>query len=212
MPIELARNLRWTRMSMQRLYCTAQTLWVHEPIRWLSTICIAAFVGIAAGKVVLGFSGSVSVVDGASMEPTYSSGARVVTTPISTELCRGDIVLLEDGDKEFALKRIVGMPGETVHIWRGYVFINRRLLREPYLPKYTYTYPDERVGKIVFVLGPDEYFVLGDNRTRSIDSRTYGPLDRKRIKNRVPLPEGTPRAKTEALTLPAEGKRTIRPL
>ena len=187
-------------------------LWRNKPCRWLTTVCFAAFLGIAAGKTVLGISGSVSVVDGHSMEPTYHSEARVLTTAISTPLLRGDIVTLDDGREHYALKRIVGLPGETVTIWRGYVFINKCMLYEPYLPKHTYTFPDDTIGTFVFVLGPDQYVVMGDNRTESVDSRTYGSVEREKIKNRVPLPETFERPSFMPYTLPAPGKSTIRAL
>jgi len=66
--------------------------------------------------------------------------------------------MLDDNEGEFALKRIVGLPGETVVLWRGYVFINGRMLVEPYLPKYTFTFPDEKAHRNTFKLGENEYF------------------------------------------------------
>ena len=183
-----------------------------EPWRWSFTMILAALVGIAAGHTVIGSLGSIAVVDGLSMAPTYQSGARVYTAPLSTPLQRGDIVLVDDGKKEYALKRIVAMPWETVQIWRGYVFINRKMLVEPYLPKYTFTFPDEHNQRMFFHLGDDEYFVLGDNRLISADSRTYGPVTGAHIKSRVPLPESAIRAHVAPFTLPDEGKRTIRSL
>ncbi len=196
---------------MRLSFWALRQLWKNEPFQRLASIGLAAFLGIAAGRTVIDtMSGCVSVVDGCSMVPTYQPGARVYTGPISDPLERGDIVLLEDGGKEYALKRIVGMPGETLILWRGYVFIDRKLLREPYLPKYTYTFPDARSERFVFELGPEQYFVLGDNRLNSDDSRVYGPVERKRIKSRVPLPESAVRAGFAPYTLPTEGKRTIR--
>jgi signal peptidase I len=212
LPLSLASNLQQRPATMPCLQRLAQQFWRNEPCRWCLTVASAACLGIAGGKTVLGISGSVSVVDGQSMEPTYGPGARVYMVPVSAKLRRGDIVLLQDGDNESALKRIVGLPKETVCLWRGYVFINRRLLREPYLPKHTYTFPDESSERFVFVLGPDEYFVLGDNRTCSIDSRSYGPVETRRIKSRVPVPESYPQPSLTELTLPDVGKRTIRPL
>ncbi len=197
---------------MMQLYRFCRQLWQKAPCRWFVTIALAAFFGIAAGHTVIGSLGSVSVVDGSSMAPTYQSGARVYTAPIGTPLQRGDIVLVDDGQKQFALKRIVGLPGETLQLWRGYVFINRKLLREPYLPHYTYTFPDERSRHFAFKLEEGEYFVLGDNRLCSTDSRYYGPVERSQIKSRVPMPEDAVRAKLVAYTLPERGKRTIRPL
>jgi signal peptidase I len=101
------------------------------------------------------------------------------------------------------------MPGETVQFWRGRVFINKQLLSEPYLPKHTYTYP---LGEWVeFHLGDCQYFVLGDNRPCSADSRTYGPLARDQIKRRI-LSAGELRAEFRPYTLPAMGKMLIRPM
>lgn len=195
---------------MRKLYGVAQNLWKKEPCRWLITICVAALLGVAAGRTVIGsVSGSVSVVDGVSMVPTYQPGARVYTGPIASVLQRGDIVLIDDHEKDYALKRIVGMSGEKVELWRGYVFINGRMLIEPYLPKYTYTFPDERTETYIFRLRDDQYFLLGDNRPYSEDSRHYGPVERKQIKSRVPWPASALRAHLSDHTLPAEGKRTI---
>lgn len=191
------------------MYHLATSIWSKKPLRWLITVVFAAALGIAGGKTVIGLSGSVSVVDGTSMVPTYQPGARVFTAPINGEPARGDIVLVNDGKSEYALKRIIGLPGETVQLWRGYVFINCRMLREPYLPKYTYTFPDECTELSRLKLRNGEYFVLGDNRTCSIDSRRYGPVQRDAIVSRVPAPEGSMRAYCDNFTLPPRGKRGI---
>jgi signal peptidase I len=196
---------------MRQIYRLSLKVWRKEPCRWLITVVIAAFIGIAAGHTVLGSFGSVSVVDGQSMAPTYQSGARVYTTPISTPLARGDIVLIDDGKKEYALKRVIGLPGETIALWRGYVFVNCRMLAEPYLPKYTFTFPDERRETRIFRLENEEFFVLGDNRIFSVDSRFYGPIERSRIKSRVPATPGELRPRFVPFTLPVDGKRSIRP-
>jgi signal peptidase I len=182
---------------MRHIYRVSQSLWRRFPYRWLIVAAIAAVAGIAAGHA---FIGSVAVVSGTSMAPTFPSGAWVYAAPISTPLDRGDVVVLNDGQKEYAVKRIVGLPGETVHIWRGYVFINRKVLLEPYIPKRVYTFPLERLA--VYVLGDDQYFVLGDNRPCSADSRAYGPVERKKIKQRIQLPEGAPRAHAGNYSLP----------
>jgi signal peptidase I len=195
-----------------REFLWTENLWRTQPHRLLLAVGLAAMVGVAGGRTVLAIAGSVSVVDGKSMAPTYQPGTRVLTEPISKPLERGDIVLVDDGSKDYALKRIVGMPGETVQFWRGYVFIDQMMLREPYLPKFTYTFPDERTQVCTFKLAEGQYFVLGDNRLCSFDSRNYGPVARKQIKGHVPMPEHPLRAEFAAYTLPASGKRTIRPL
>jgi signal peptidase I len=170
-------------------------------------VALAGLAGVAASRA---FIGSVAVVDGTSMSPTFPSGTRVYTAPISSPLERGDIVVLDDGNKEYAMKRIVGMPGETVHLWRGKVFVNRKMLAEPYLPKHTFTCATERQS--VFILGGDQYFVLGDNRLYSSDSRTYGPVGRDHVKRRIVTVDGAPRAEFRPYTLPAAGKTLIRAL
>ena len=87
------------------------------------------------------------------------------------------------------------------------------MLVEPYLPKHTYTYPSERVRRgATFILREGEYLVLGDNRLYSSDSRYYGPVHRKQIKRRVPLPDDFVAAYFAPYTLPAYGNTIIRPL
>lgn len=186
-----------------------QKLWKNLPWRMLIGSAFAVVLGVGAGRV---FIGSVYVVEGTSMDPTYSPGTHLYGTPISTSLERGDVVLLDDRKAEYAVKRIIGLPGETVQIWRGHVFINRQMLVEPYLPKHTFTYPMEQMRRgATFIVGEREYFVLGDNRPCSSDSRAYGPVERKQIKRRVPLPDNFICAYFAPYTLPAYGKTLIRP-
>ena len=193
---------------MKRLRSLGRYFWRQPRRWWLAAIC-GGLVGIATGHT---FKAPVSVVDGASMAPTFEPGAHIFCLPIASPLERGDVVLLDDRSEEFALKRIVGMPGETGHIWRGYVCINRVMLREPYLSKFSFTCPDERSGAYSFQLANNQYFVLGDNRLCSRDSRAYGPVNREQIKSRVSLPENAPRAEFARYTLPASGKNAIRRL
>lgn len=201
----------WKACQMQRL--STWTGRTGTPGFWRVTVAIlfGLFVGVAAGRTVIAFSGSVSVVDGESMSPTYAPGARVMTVPVTGELERGAVVMLDDG-KGMALKRVVGLPGEVVQFWRGYVFINGRMLREPYLPKYTFTFPDERRETFRAELGEGEYFVMGDNRVYSVDSRAYGPVCASQIRSRVARSESDLEAQLASYTLPEDGKRCIRKL
>ena len=199
---------------MKDLYRLGRRFGGFKTFRMLIALLFAAIAGIAAGRTVVhSVTGSVWVVDGKSMSPTFQSGSRVYTGPIAGDLHRGDIVLLNDGHKEPALKRVVGLPGETVELWRGQVFINHRLIREPYLPRHTYTFPNPKNGVCSFKLGESNYFVLGDNRLWSEDSRAYGSVMRGEIKSMVP------RSETEfsepafaPFTTPAAGKRMIQAL
>lgn len=101
---------------------------------------------------------------------------------------RNDIVVIKDpSDGAFVVKRIIAMPGETIFFKDGRVYVNGQKLSEPYvLPgKYTFIYSAAHEQKIV--CGKDQYFVLGDNRDNSFDSRMYGPVLRQNILGPVML-------------------------
>jgi len=195
---------------MGQLYRLIGKLWGNPPSRVSIAAALAVVLGVSAGRA---FVGSVYVVDGTSMDPTYPAGTYLYGTPISTKLERGDVVLVDDGKEDCVVKRIIGLPGETVQLWRGRVFINRQMLVEPYLPKHTFTYPMEQARRgATFILGEKDYFVLGDNRLHSADSRAYGPVERKQVKRRVLLPDNFVCAYVTPYTLPAYGKSLIRPI
>lgn len=195
---------------MAFVWQSAMELWRRPACRLLLAVVTAAFLGVAASH---SFIGTVAVVEGSSMMPNYPPGTRVYAAPISTRLERGDVVVLDDGKEDYAVKRIIGVPGETVQLWRGAVFVNRKLLIEPYLPAHTYTYPNEHGRRgATYVLNESQYFVLGDNRPRSVDGRAYGPVERSRIKMRVPSPTDFICAYFGAYTLPNPGQTVIQPI
>ena len=92
-----------------------------------------------------------------------------------------EVVVLRDPlDSGYSVKRIIGCEGDVIHFEEGKVFINGKRLYEPYLTPKTLTYPSPyRSGS--FTCGKDQYFVLGDNRNYSLDSRCYGVIKRSEI-------------------------------
>ncbi len=130
------------------------------------------------------------IVRGASMEPTFHDGEYLIVDEISlrfNELKRGEVVIFRypKDPKSFFIKRIIGLPRETIVIRDGRVYLSKsgedlELIDEPYIGDEVFTMPDKAV-----VLGDDEYFVLGDNRPYSSDSRAWGPLDLKYIIGRT---------------------------
>lgn len=130
-------------------------------------------------------------VKGASMEPTFDDGNYILIDEITyrfREPQRGDITVFRfpQDRSQFFIKRIVGMPEETVEIKNNTVIVyneqNPRglVLNENYLSS-----DQQTLGNFRIKLDPDEYFVLGDNRLRSSDSRIWGPVNRSLITGRV---------------------------
>lgn len=123
------------------------------------------------------------VVDGASMEPTFHTSERVIVDRLSMLLggpSRGEVIVLESPqvDGELLIKRVIGLPNERVVINYGRVYINGTLLEEPYVDEFCTSMGCN--GE--WLLGPEEYFVLGDNRSHSYDSHSFGPVPASSIK------------------------------
>jgi signal peptidase I len=89
-----------------------------------------------------------------------------------------------DGEEMIIIKRVIGLPGERVRIENGHVYINDRQLEEPYLPESVRTYPHNPDYANV-LLGEDEYYLLGDNRENSQDSRDIGAVSRGDIEGKL---------------------------
>lgn len=131
-------------------------------------------------------------VRGASMEPSFEDGEYLIIDELSyrwREPRRGDVVVFHypDDPSQFFIKRIVGLPSETVRVEEGSVVIYNNQFRQgvvldesPYLMEGTRT-----SGQSHVTLAEEEYFVLGDNRGSSSDSRSWGPLKRRQIVGRA---------------------------
>lgn len=130
-------------------------------------------------------------VKGNSMYPTYHDGEYILTDKISYRLNkpeRGDVIVFKspkDQEVDF-IKRIIGLPGETVKVTNGKVYVNNKQLSEPYLPASSVTRPGlfSREGTAITVTS-DNYYVLGDNRDHSSDSREWGLVNTDEFIGRV---------------------------
>ena len=130
-------------------------------------------------------------VDGQSMAPTLADSDRYllnrwiyrVHEPRLEEI----VVLRDPRDDAYLVKRIVAKTGDRVYLKGGRVFVNGKLLKELYLPPGTRTYGDPRYREQLWICGVNQYFVLGDNRDNSADSRLYGAVPRRYILGRLML-------------------------
>lgn len=130
-------------------------------------------------------------IKGASMSPNYPDGEYLLTDKVTyrfKEPKRGDIIVFEapTNDGQEFIKRIIGLPREEISVQNGGVFINGKKLQEPYIAEGMETssgvFLEE--GEKVFV--PEgEYFVLGDNRPHSSDSRSWGFISKEKITGRA---------------------------
>ncbi|MBI1839212.1 MAG: signal peptidase I [Candidatus Colwellbacteria bacterium] len=143
------------------------------------------------------------VVQGASMEPNFSDDDYILIDEITyrfREPLRGEVIVFRNprNESEFYIKRIVGLPGEEVVIGPKKVTIDGKVLDENYLE-----FTSDSAGEHVFSLHAGEYFVMGDNRPQSFDSRSWGPLKANEIIGSVRL-RFWPLTKVQLFSLPAE--------
>ena len=141
-------------------------------------------------------------ITGNSMAPTLRDGQQVLaadTTLGDGSLPRGAVVVLRHpvSPNDIYIKRIVGLPGENLRIDGGRVYLDDELLPESYLapaPSTNATSPPGRVTARLWILEADEYFVMGDRRDDSQDSRSFGPVHHNLILGRVWLRYWPPQA------------------
>lgn len=151
----------------------------NEIMEWIKSIALAIIVAI----LIKTFIFNTTYVLGSSMHPTLNEKDRLFTNKLTLYFSKpdqGDIVILKapDNPNKDYIKRVIGLPGDTVEIIDGKVYLNGEMLDENYLEEgaYTHTYDDSQ-----WIVPEDQLFVLGDNREEgaSKDSRYFGciPID-----------------------------------
>jgi len=129
-------------------------------------------------------------VKGASMEPSFYDHEYLIVDEISYRFGtpeRGDIIVFRypKVPSQYFIKRVVGLPGEKVEIKDKKIYIYPKEGKKFILDEETYLPGIETSGNNTWTLGPDEYYVLGDNRGESLDSRSFGPVFKDLIIGRV---------------------------
>ncbi|WP_017811144.1 signal peptidase I [Paenibacillus shenyangensis] len=136
------------------------------------------------------------VIDGPSMQPTLKTGDRVtVTAAAENEIHRGDLILYQAPEGREFVKRVIALPGEKVKMKGDKTWINGKVIQEPYIQKavqqahdqhYTYNINDfPTSAKEDNRVAPHSFFVLGDNRSNSQDSRMTGFVPIEEVKGKV---------------------------
>jgi signal peptidase I len=158
--------------------------------RWIIEWAVVLVVAILVAVGIRTFVVQTFFIPSASMEPTLMIGDRILVDKVSYHLHavhRGDIVVFATPPGEDAgpnvkdlVKRVIGLPGETISSAGGQVVINGKPLKEPWLVAGTVT-----TGITTQKIPAGEYFVMGDNRSDSQDSRFFGPIHRSLIVGRV---------------------------
>ena len=146
----------------------------------------AIVVAVPLAGFIIVFVAQSFLVQGGSMEPSLHHGDRLLVDKLTYRFRdpqRGEIIVFQypaDPSRKF-IKRVIGLPGDIVHIRGGLVFVNGRPLREDYILGPTYgDFPPVRIPE-------GHYFVLGDNRNNSDDSRfaDVGPVPRRLVVGRA---------------------------
>lgn len=135
------------------------------------------------------------IVDGASMEPSYHNGEYLLVDEVSyrfQEPQRGDVIVFRppDAPNVYYIKRVIGLPGDTVEIKDGKITLSNATVPAGYLLNETEYLPGESASPAEFskvTLKENEYFIMGDNRDNSRDSRRIGPVPMDHFKGKVML-------------------------
>jgi signal peptidase I len=176
--------------------------------RWLRELAIVVVVALAAALLLRAFVVQTFFIPSGSMEPTLKIGDRILVNKLSYHLHavgRGDIVVFARPADENCggspvadlVKRVIGLPGETISLQtqgsKSYVVINGKRLDESWLPPSTLgttfpgpTGPPYNLAQ-PYTIPANHYFMMGDNRTASCDSRYWGPIPRSLIVGKVEL-------------------------
>ena len=148
------------------------------------TLGKAVFAILVIGLLIHHFAYTLFVVSGPSMEPNFHDGEILIASRLNLwtgKFNRGDPMILRfPGDPKHKkyIKRLIGMPGDEILIKNDYVYINGKRLYEGYLEEGTPTLPDNPAYTHL-KLQEDEYYLLGDNRLNSSDSRTWGVANKE---------------------------------
>ncbi len=164
----------------------------NDTVKELLSLLKVFVISFACFWLITKFLFNPIIIDGMSMYPTLHEddlGIASIFSAKHLEIERFDIVIVNDkaeNSKDHWVKRVIGLPGETISCMDDVVYINGEPIEEPFLDTEYANTQRENLGFFTsdfdeVTLGEDEYFVMGDNRTNSTDSRNVGPFTRDNI-------------------------------
>lgn len=176
----------------------------EKPSRWLREGIIVVLVAVIVAVLLRAFVVQTFFIPSGSMEPTLGIGDRILVNKLSYDLHsvnRGDIVVFSRPPAENCggpevndlVKRVIGLPGNVISLSGGHVYVDGKQLDESWLPQseqgLTTAGPSGTTYSLVkpFKVPANDYFVMGDNRTDSCDSRYWGPIPKSLIVGKVDL-------------------------
>jgi signal peptidase I len=176
----------------------------EKPSRWLREGIIVVLVAVIVAVLLRAFVVQTFFIPSGSMEPTLGIGDRILVNKLSYDLHsvnRGDIVVFARPPAENCggpevndlVKRVIGLPGNVISLSGGHVYVDGKQLDESWLPQseqgVTTAGPPGTTYSLVkpFKVPANDYFVMGDNRTDSCDSRYWGPIPKSLIVGKVEL-------------------------
>lgn len=151
----------------------------------ISTVFIAGVVSIIVNTFI-----GLTTVQGSSMEPTLYTGNKLIIDKISkitNKIDRGDIIVFDTTpektrkDKIFYIKRVIGVGGDKIEIKNGDVYVNGKMIEESYADK------ENSLDNLTMIVPEGNYFVLGDNRDNSNDSRYFGTILHNQITGKISM-------------------------
>ncbi len=179
-PIDPVRDVR-----VRGLRLGISTYSVIRFVQQLGVLCMMAVLSLGSYYLVSKyFVKSVEVV-GVSMVPTLAEHNHYLMNLWAfrnRDPQHNDIVVIRDpGDHGLSVKRVIATPGESVLFKDGQVYVEGKKLEEPYVLNHTRTFTYSLAREQFITCGKGQFFVMGDNRRRSIDSRFYGPVSREDV-------------------------------
>lgn len=154
---------------------------------FLKDIAIFAIIALAVVLPIRFFIAQPFIVDGASMDPTFATNQYLIVDEVTYRfepVSRGDVIIFKyPGDtSKYFIKRVIGLPGETIQIEGTKILIKNKDNPQGFTLTEDYIKPANFVSDhILTTLSSTQYYVMGDNRGASFDSRAWGPLDKKYI-------------------------------